>query len=150
MINIHVTSRAVIIDEGYILLCKTSDLENNFYYLPGGHVENGESAEKTIIREIIEEAGANCIIKRLLGILEHSFKPGENSICHNHEYNFIFEITAEDLKIKNPNLQLEDKFKLEWINLEKIMEIDLKPKSLKNLISDWLKSNNINFYSSMI
>jgi len=97
--NIHVLSRAVIIDQEQILLCKTLDLfPSDFYFLPGGHVEHGESTEKALIRELLEEAGCKCKIERFLGCLEYSFEPGLNSLCHNHEYNFIFEVTSEILK----------------------------------------------------
>jgi len=32
--KIHVLSRAVIIDQNYILLCKTQDFKNNFSFYP--------------------------------------------------------------------------------------------------------------------
>ncbi len=50
--NIHVLSRAVIIDRGSILLCKTLNLPVSFYFLPGGHVEHGESVETSLLREL--------------------------------------------------------------------------------------------------
>lgn len=57
--NIHVLSRAVIIDKEHILLCKTRDLENNFYFLPGGHVENGESVEAALLPAWLQAAANN-------------------------------------------------------------------------------------------
>ena len=83
--NIHVLSRAVIIDQQSILLCKTLDLQANFYFLPGGHVEHGESVRESILRELMEETGSSGKIKRFLGCLEYSFEFSANSICHNHE-----------------------------------------------------------------
>lgn len=74
--KIHVLSRAVIIDQGNILLCKTLDLKINFYFLPGGHIENGESARTSLLRELKEETGFDCQEKRFLGCLEYSFEPG--------------------------------------------------------------------------
>jgi ADP-ribose pyrophosphatase YjhB (NUDIX family) len=50
--NIHVLSRAVIIDQGHILLCKTLDLPVSFYFLPGGHVKHGESVESAVLRSL--------------------------------------------------------------------------------------------------
>ena len=37
--KIHVLSRAAVIDQHEILLCKTLELEKNFYFLPGGHIK---------------------------------------------------------------------------------------------------------------
>src|ERR1700734_1204151 len=100
--TIHVLSRAVIIDQQHILVCKTLDLPISFYFLPGGHVEHEESAESAVIREVFEESGSQCTIKRFLGCLEYSFEPGHSSICHNHEYNLIFEGESDSLKLRTP------------------------------------------------
>jgi 8-oxo-dGTP diphosphatase len=144
MNNIHVLSRAVIIDSGHILLCKTADLENNFYFLPGGHVEHGESVEAALLRELVEETGSIGRIKRFLGCLEYSFEPGANSICHNHEYNFVFEVESDHLKLLNKIPQLEKHIELVWIPLAKITEIDFRAEPMKKLIPEWLAnpSNN--------
>ncbi len=48
--TIHVLARAVLIDQGHILVCKTLDLPANFYFLPGGHIEPGESASMALLR----------------------------------------------------------------------------------------------------
>jgi ADP-ribose pyrophosphatase YjhB (NUDIX family) len=98
--NIHVLSRGVIIDQEHILLCRTLDLPISFYFLPGGHVEHEESVETSLLRELMEETGAECKIKRFLECLEYSFETGHGNICHNHEYNFIFVAESESLKIE--------------------------------------------------
>ena len=136
--NIHVLSRAIIIDQDHILLCKTLDIPINFYFLPGGHIEHGESAEAAVIRELLEESGAECTIKRFLGCLEHGFEPSHNSICHNHEYNFIFEAESDSLRVGNTIPQLESHIQLMWVPFVKIGEIDLRPESIKALIPQWL------------
>lgn len=59
----HVLSRAAIIHDDKILLCKTLDLEISFYFLPGGHIEHSESAEDSLLRELKEETSADCKIK---------------------------------------------------------------------------------------
>lgn len=136
---IHVLSRAVIIDEGHLLLCKTLDLPQSFYFLPGGHVEHGESAEAAVVREVLEESGAHCSIKSFLGILEHSFEPGHSSVCHNHEYNLIFEAESPTLKRDIPIPKREDHIQLLWIPLSSINEIDFRPQPLKALLPQWLQ-----------
>ena len=148
--NIHVLSRAVIIDCEHILLCKTLDLEKNFYFLPGGHVEHGESVQISLLRELVEETGSEVRIKRFLGCLEYSFEFGANSICHNHEYNFIFEVESDSLKIQNKSPQLEKHIELVWIPLLKIATIDLRAEPLKKLIPEWLAQPSSNYLYSVM
>lgn len=148
--NIHVLSRAVILDQGSILLCKTTDLPTNFYFLPGGHVEQGESLETSLLRELREETGAQCYIKRPLGCLEYSFEPGHSSICHNHEYNFIFEVGSIDLKLNKKLNSLEKHLELCWISLNKITQIDFRAEPLRKLIPIWLQITPNNWFHSVM
>ena len=149
--SIHVLARAVIIDQDHLLLCKTLDLPVSFYFLPGGHVEHGESAEAAVHRELREESGFECTIKRFLGCLEHAFEPGHNSICHTHEYNFVFEAESPSLKIHTIIPQLEKHIQLLWIPLSQIGEIDFRAEPLKTLIPQWLaRDTNHAFRSRMV
>ena len=148
--NIHVLSRAVVLDQEHILLCKTRDLPISFYFLPGGHIEHGESAEVAVIRELIEESGSQCTIKRFLGCLEYSFEPGHSSICHNHEYNFFFEAESDGLKVQNTPASLEDHIELVWLPLREIESIDFRPEPLKILLPEWLNSPKNNAFQSMM
>ena len=148
--HIHVLSRAVIIDQDHILLCKTLDCPIDFYFLPGGHIEHKESAEQAVLRELMEEAGANGTIRRLLGCLEHIFEPGHNSICHNHEYNFVFEVESERLKKHIPVPKCEDHIDVLWLPINQLSFIDFRPEPLKELLPLWLKSEKNNLFQSSI
>lgn len=148
--NIHVLSRGVIIDQDHILLCKTLDLPMNFYFLPGGHVEHGESVEASLLRELIEETEAQCKIKRFLGCLEYSFEPEHSSICHNHEYNFVFEAESESLKLEKRIPNLEAHIELIWLPLNQLSEIDFRAQPLKELVPQWLKLSSSNALKSVM
>jgi ADP-ribose pyrophosphatase YjhB (NUDIX family) len=145
--KIHVVSRAVIIDKGQILVCKTCDLPIPFYFLPGGHIEHGESAEQAILRELLEETGKKCKIKRFLGCLEYSFEPGYSSICHNHEYNFIFQVDAP-LSFGDTLPKMEEHIELLWISLNDINKVDFRARPLQDLIPQWLNTDSIHAFSS--
>jgi 8-oxo-dGTP diphosphatase len=146
--TIHVLGRAVIMDQDHILLCKTVGLEPDFYFLPGGHIEHGESMQAGLLRELVEETGAECIIKRFLGCLEYSFDPGSSRICHSHEYNFIFEVESEHLKIKKKMLQLEEHIALIWQPMQTLSTIDFRAAALKELIPAWIKLPPANVFAS--
>ena len=145
---IHVLARAVIIDKAHILLCKTTDLPHNFYYLPGGHVEHKESAKISLLRELMEEAGVKVVIKRFLGCLEYSFEPEYSSICHNHEYNFVFEVESDHLKLDIKVESQESKLDLVWMPINQLSAIDFRAEPLKFLIPKWLKEPKVNCFES--
>ena len=148
--KIHVTARAAIIDSGHILLCKTTDLEHNFYFMPGGHIEHGESAENALLRELVEETGSMGKIKRLLGVMEYSFEPGHSSICHNHEYCFYFEASLDTLHYVSKLPKLEDNVDLTWVEITKISKLDFRPEPMIKLLPIWLATSAANnFHSEM-
>ena len=140
--NIHVQARAVIIQNDNILLCKTTGLDPDFYFLPGGHIEHGESAKDALLRELKEEIGFDFEIRRFLGCMEYSFDPQamQYAKCHTHEYNFIFEASAKLLPSPpTPLKQIEKHIEISWVQLDQLHLIDFRPESLKALISQWLE-----------
>ena len=149
--SIHIVSRAVIIDQEHILLCKNIDLPIDFYFLPGGHIEHGESAENSLLRELVEETGTKCIIKRLLGCIEYGFEPKHESLCHNHEYCFVFEIDQHStLTVNQPIPKIEPHIEFFWVHIAKLDSIDLRPEPLKEFLPLWLASAKINTFQSMM
>ena len=149
--KIHVLARAVITDQNQILLCKTLDLSVSFYFLPGGHIETGEGAQDALLRELKEETGIDCKIKKFLGCLEYSFEPGHSSICHNHEYNFVFEAESKHLTSDRKIICPEKHIELIWMPISSLQEIDFRAEPLRKLLPLWLTGNSDNkFMSEMI
>ena len=72
---LSVRARAVIPDgEGRVLFDRTHHFDRApFYWLPGGGVEPGETAEEALRRELIEEASLVIRVQRLLYISENLF-----------------------------------------------------------------------------
>jgi 8-oxo-dGTP diphosphatase len=139
--EIHVQARAVIIKDEHILLCKTTGLAENFYFLPGGHVEHHEGAKAAMERELLEEIGFPFEITRFLGCLEYSFDPKVkiHAKCHTHEYNLIFEAHSDYLTSPHlPLKQMEEHIETVWIPQNLINQTDLRPEPLAKLIPHWL------------
>jgi 8-oxo-dGTP diphosphatase len=157
--KIHVLSRGIIIDQGHILLAydpspsPTHYYEFNvpFYYTPGGHIDFQESASNALIREIKEETGFEAEIEKFLGIIEHAWHfPGDEACCHTHEINLIFKLNITALKFGDTLPQKEAHVAFEWVNLNALHEIDLRPVLLKSALFKWLEGvDNSIFCSTM-
>lgn len=87
----HHIVRAVMIKDEKLLV---AEYIGHHYFLPGGHVEIGESAENALKRELREELGVNCSIQQFLGVIENQWQDKE--VLH-HEINHIFEVESQDL-----------------------------------------------------
>lgn len=149
---IHSLARAVIIDQGHILLAHHPKWERRHYYLPGGHIEHGESAAQSVLRELMEEMGLNFTLQRFLGCLEYSFKPNLGTrICHTHEYNFLFLATSPDVTIAMLPEQKEEHVTFSWVSLHELASITLLPHPLVDIIPTWLAlSPQDTFKSEMV
>jgi 8-oxo-dGTP diphosphatase len=157
--NIHVLSRAVIIQDGHLLLAYDPrkepmhyyELGRSFYYLPGGHIEFNESAEEAVLREIYEETGFDSNVENFLGIFEHSWSfPGDEVCCHTHEINLIFKVSLKALNGLINIFQKEEHVAFQWLPLHEIDSLDFRPEPLKVLIPEWLISPRNNAFQSVM
>jgi ADP-ribose pyrophosphatase YjhB (NUDIX family) len=80
-------SGIVVDDEGRILLHKRAD--NEYWSIPGGGMEPGESIAETIVREVREETGIEARVERLLGVYSN---PNHVSVYDDGEVRQQFSV----------------------------------------------------------
>jgi len=125
MRQIEIIVRVIIKYKNSILLCKNKN--KDYYYLPGGHVEFGETLEEALTREILEETDLKIKKPKLLFILENFFE--QNNKFH-HEINFVFEAkaTKKNFKIKEGYLVFD------WFSKKDIKKLNILPEKIKNFL----------------
>lgn len=121
----------ILIKENKILTVRINN--NNFFCLPGGHVELMENTKDAIIREFKEETKLDVKVEKLLYITENFFNGNLGKI---HELGFYYLLNSvKDINLNDFNLIEKDKegdMKLEfrWININ---ELDnFKPEFIKS------------------
>ncbi len=136
IINIRV--RLVIIKEGKVLLHYTEN--GNYYFYTGGHLEFGETIEEAAVREVKEETGSNFTFKKILYIREFIL-PEENE--HSVEFFILGDIDKfEELEgyVDPEGATKGWKSWQNWVDLEKLDEVNVKPKALSKLIQEDYKT----------
>ncbi|MGF9957372.1 NUDIX domain-containing protein [Bacillus mycoides] len=127
----HHIVRAIMIKDEKLLV---AEYIGHHYFLPGGHVEIGESAENALIRELREELAVTCSIKQFLGVIENQWQAKETL---HHEINHIFEIDSNELKSDFIPISKESHLAFHWIdfNKENINSYTIMPTpSVKELL----------------
>lgn len=124
-----VRATALIIRENKIYLCKSSD---GIYYAIGGAVEVGEETEAAVQREVREEIACEVTIDKLAFIVENSFcQSGVN--FHNIEFHYLVTPLTEP---EASMVEDDEERACEWIALDRLDTIDLKPAFLKTALKN--------------
>lgn len=111
-------AEAFVFDKSYkyILLHKKDG--NNYWMLPGGRVELGETSQQAIIRELIEELNINTNVN-LVMIIENFYTI--DNIEH-HELCFDFEAMLDyEVKAETSFTGQEGSYMIfKWVNIKNI------------------------------
>jgi 8-oxo-dGTP diphosphatase len=121
----------LIVRNKKILLIYRKNAKGQYYVIPGGGVEVGETPEQAAIREMREEAGVEITLGEKL--YEQQSKD-ENQ----HQYFYSAEIIGdiEDIVWQEQEKQLlNNVYRFEWVPLSKVVNIALKPAEIVPLIT---------------
>lgn len=123
----------VLVDsEDRVLIQRVAD--NEFYCLPGGRVELGESSRQAVCRELEEELGFDVEVDRPLFNLENFFSRADGTKVH--EIGTFFRVTSEVAPKEDWELVENDKgvlktLRYKWVKISDLDKVDLRPSFLK-------------------
>lgn len=124
---------AIIINGSSILAMK--DERSPYYFLPGGRVKIGETAEDAVLRECYEELGAKPEIIRPLWLNQAFFTEDVDKLRY-HELciYFLMDISKTDILSRGEKFifkEGERKHSYEWLPFEKLKDEYFYPNFLK-------------------
>ena len=127
--GIETIARGVAVSDGRLLLCRARGGATS--YLPGGHIEFGETGREALVREIREELGVAARAGRFLGVVENSFlQHGRPHAEINLVYELIFDSPPGEPK------SAESWIEFEWRELAHLDDAGLLPEAFRRLGSD--------------
>lgn len=120
---------AIIISKRHILLIHRFRAQREYHSFPGGHIEEGETAEEACIREVLEETGLHT------AWIQFAFDHPVNARMAHY---FFVETHPGVLELGGPESQkrsFENRYLLEWIPLARVGEINLQPEAVRNALA---------------
>ena len=130
--HIETIARGVCVKDGKVLLCLPKD--RSYSYLPGGHIEFGETGREALVREMKEETGLDATAGELLGVVESSFVQKGERHC---EINLIYEMKIREQGTGNREQvrSCEDWICFDWVDCDKLDSANLLPNEMVGFLA---------------
>jgi 8-oxo-dGTP pyrophosphatase MutT (NUDIX family) len=129
--EIETIARGVCAADGKVLLCRAKGGSST--YLPGGHIEFGETAAEALVREMKEESGLDFRVGKFLGVLENSFLQHGEKHC---EINLVYEMSFASGRggAETAVDALEPWIEFEWRSADDLASANLLPAEISKFI----------------
>lgn len=115
----------IIVKDNHVLMHKNK--KDPFWTLIGGRIQLGEDSAQAVEREFEEELGITAKAEQLLWSIENFFTYKGRPY---HEYSFIYLMQDVDDRLHGTEEIISPEggeFHYEWIPLEKLEELPIKP-----------------------
>jgi ADP-ribose pyrophosphatase YjhB (NUDIX family) len=109
-------------DDGWILLIRRTD--NNYWSIPGGGVEPGESVSQATAREVREETGIECEVTGLIGIYSD---PGHVAAYDDGEVRQEFSICFTAQILRGTLQTSEESSEVRFASPQEVAEYKIHP-----------------------
>jgi 8-oxo-dGTP diphosphatase len=129
-------ARAVILCGSELLLAYVP--AKRFYFLPGGHVEPGESLCSALERELREEVTLPAAFLdngNYVGLFEHGWTDGARSV---HEFNHVWLFQLERTARQHTVESRESHLSFSWVPLRTLATVGFRPDPLAHTLVAWL------------
>jgi ADP-ribose pyrophosphatase YjhB (NUDIX family) len=136
--TIRSTAKAIILDNGKVLLNKCRDKYNGEYYsLPGGGQTTYETLYDAVVRECLEETGYTVAPERFAALCEEICDSEEFRLKYPeyaHKMYHIFICSLVSVPRQTPTETDDMQIGIEWVDISRLPEIRLLPSMVGDSI----------------
>ncbi len=134
---------AILIKDNKVLLIHRIN-EKEYYVYPGGGVEEGETIEQAVLRELLEETTIKAKINRLL--YKQIYNDG------SEQYFYLCEYIEGKPKLSDDSIEKERMLNKEfkeyynplWVDIDNLKDILVYPLEIRDLFLEDHKNNFVN------
>jgi D-glycero-D-manno-heptose 1,7-bisphosphate phosphatase len=133
-----------------VLLCQ--HVKKGYVYLPGGHVEFGETGAQALAREMMEEAGVRVRVGALRHVHEHAFVQKDDE---KQEINLTYAAHLEGQRegevegqrdgrqhAAMPDVRSQEKgIAFTWLTAEEVLGADMRPASMRAWVCEAMSAS---------
>lgn len=131
-------ARAIVVRDGAVLVnrSRNSKTGEEYFALPGGHIDPGEDCVTALEREFEEELSAKIAVYDLCFVSESIYAGRRKSESKRHELVLYFhaDLTSELKENGKEVLSPEKDKNFQWLQLELLPTSNLLPGSVKEYL----------------
>ena len=124
---IRCISKAVILEDGFVLLNKCKHEDGSIYYgLPGGGQNAYETLEQAVIREVKEETGYDVCVNGFIALVEEIYTNNNLRVKYpeyTHRISHIFKAALLNDKKEEPTERDYEMEESVWIPISSIEQL---------------------------
>jgi ADP-ribose pyrophosphatase YjhB (NUDIX family) len=152
-VSIRNAAKALILDDGKLLLNKCLSHNNEiFYTIPGGGQIQFETMEEAVIRECFEETGYKIKPQKFIALYEEIVMDEDLQRLHpdyTHRIFHVFLCHLLDKNVYEPTEKDVGQIGMEWIRPEEVMSLNFNPRLVQRSIVSLLESETPMFLGSV-
>lgn len=135
LVQVRVTG--ILVEEGKILLVKQKVSDARSWSLPGGRLEQGESLEKAIEREMLEETGLKTRTEKLLYVCD--VPEAKPSLIH---ITFLMERMDGDIKLPSNEFDKNPITDVKLVPITDLIEYGFSEQFTNRILNGFPNSGN--------
>ena len=137
--NIRNSIKGIILRDKKVLFTRNvNERGEEYYILPGGGQNHGETMIEALKRECLEEISCRIEVENLIFVRDyigknHEFSPGEAGV-HQIEYMFLCKLSQGEIPQHGSHPDDPGQIGVEWLPVDELENYPIFPKILKRCL----------------